>query len=66
MVTLKPLAWSNLPNEAAMMPLPREEVTPPVINMYLVLEAIRMGEIGNLFGFLWGSKLWKKSRLMAF
>jgi hypothetical protein len=38
MVTLKPLAWSNLANEAAMIPLPNDEVTPPVTNIYLVIK----------------------------
>ena len=38
MVTLKPLAWSNLANDAAMIPLPKDEVTPPVTNIYLVIK----------------------------
>jgi hypothetical protein len=38
MVTLKPLAWSNLANDAAMIPLPNDEVTPPVTNIYLVIK----------------------------
>ena len=42
MVTLNPLDWSSLPKEAAMIPLPRDEVTPPVMKMYFVDEAIRM------------------------
>lgn len=37
MVTLKPRDWSNLARDAAMMPLPSEEVTPPVTKMYFVL-----------------------------
>jgi hypothetical protein len=37
-----PLDCSNFAKEAAMIPLPREEVTPPVIKMYLVDEAIRI------------------------
>jgi hypothetical protein len=36
MVTEKPLACNSLAKEAATMPLPKEEVTPPVIKMYLV------------------------------
>ena len=36
MVTENPLACSNLPSEAEIIPLPREEVTPPVTNIYLV------------------------------
>jgi hypothetical protein len=35
MVTLKPLACNNLAREAAIIPLPREEVTPPVTKIYL-------------------------------
>ena len=37
MVTLKPLACRSLAKEAEMIPLPNEEVTPPVTKMYLVL-----------------------------
>jgi hypothetical protein len=40
MVTLNPLAWSNLPREAEMIPLPNEEVTPPVTKIYLVVAKI--------------------------
>ena len=29
-VTLKPLDWSNLANEADIIPFPKEELTPPV------------------------------------
>lgn len=35
-VTLKPLASSSLPSEAAVMPFPNEETTPPVTKMYFV------------------------------
>lgn len=35
-MTLWPLAWSSLANEAAIIPFPKEEVTPPVTKMYLV------------------------------
>ncbi len=38
MVTVNPRAWSNLPKEAEMMPLPNEEVTPPVTNMYFAVD----------------------------
>lgn len=37
MVTLKPRAWRSLAREAAMMPYPNDEVTPPVTKMYLVI-----------------------------
>lgn len=37
MVTDKPLACSNLASEEAIMPFPREDVTPPVTKMYLGL-----------------------------
>ncbi len=37
---MNPLACSNIPSEAEMMPLPREEVTPPVTNMYLAEEVM--------------------------
>ena len=35
MVQVKPLACSNLAKEAAIIPFPREDVTPPVTNIYL-------------------------------
>ena len=35
-VTLSPRSTSSRPSEAAAMPLPREETTPPVTKMYLV------------------------------
>ena len=36
MVTLNPLDLSSKPNEAETIPLPKEEVTPPVTKMYFV------------------------------
>src|SRR5690348_15057555 len=36
MVTRRPRSTSNRPREAAAMPLPREETTPPVTKMYFV------------------------------
>ena len=36
MVTLNPLDCSNLAKDADMIPFPKEEVTPPVTNIYLV------------------------------
>jgi hypothetical protein len=36
MVTENPLAWSNFPREADIIPFPRDEVTPPVTKIYLV------------------------------
>lgn len=50
MVTENPLACSNLPNEAEMMPLPKEEVTPPVTKMYLAED---MRNHGNLVAKVW-------------
>jgi hypothetical protein len=38
MVTEKPLACNNLPREAEMIPLPNEEVTPPVTKIYLAVD----------------------------
>jgi hypothetical protein len=35
--TLRPLALSNLPSEAAVMPFPSPETTPPVTKMYFVM-----------------------------
>lgn len=37
MVTEKPLSCSNFANEAAIIPFPSDEVTPPVTKTYLVL-----------------------------
>src|SRR6516164_3723125 len=37
MVTRSPLACNNLANEAAMIPFPNEEVTPPVTKTYLAM-----------------------------
>src|SRR3954454_12979275 len=36
MVTLSPRSTSSRPNDAAAMPFPREDTTPPVTKMYLV------------------------------
>src|SRR6476620_3576384 len=36
MVTLSPRSTNSRPNDAAAMPFPREETTPPVTKMYLV------------------------------
>ena len=36
MTTENPLAFSNLPNDAATIPLPRDETTPPVTNINFV------------------------------
>ena len=36
MVTLYPLACSNLAREAEIIPFPSDDVTPPVTKMYLV------------------------------
>ncbi len=35
-VTLRPRSTSRRPSDAAAMPFPREETTPPVTKMYLV------------------------------
>ena len=40
MVTVKPLAWSSIPSEAEIMPFPRDEVTPPVTNIYFAEEVM--------------------------
>ena len=56
MVTHNTLDWSNLPNEAAIMPFPKEEVTPPVIKMYFVCAAIRSGGGVEISWILMGYK----------
>ena len=45
-----------MPNDAAMMPFPKEEVTPPVIKMYFVCEAIRSGGGVEISRILMGYK----------
>jgi hypothetical protein len=37
MVTRRPLACKSLASDAAMMPFPNEEVTPPVTKIYLAI-----------------------------
>lgn len=37
MVTENPRDCNNLANDAEIMPLPKDEVTPPVTNIYLVV-----------------------------
>lgn len=41
MVTRRPRAVSNRPRDAQIIPFPRDDVTPPVTNIYLV--AIKFG-----------------------
>lgn len=43
MVTFKPLDLSKTPNEAEVIPLPKDETTPPVIKIYLVLHFVFKG-----------------------
>jgi hypothetical protein len=45
-----------LPRDAAMIPFPKEEVTPPVIKMYFVCEAIRRGGGVEISWILMGYK----------
>ena len=40
MVVLYPCACRSLAKEAAIIPFPRDELTPPVTKMYLVCEDI--------------------------
>ncbi len=37
MVTRKPLACNNLASDAEIIPLPNDDVTPPVTNIYLAI-----------------------------
>jgi hypothetical protein len=50
MVTEKPLDCRSLASEAAMIPFPREELTPPVTKMYFVL--------GMVIRFVQNYKVW--------
>ena len=46
--TVRPLDSNNAPIEAAAIPLPREETTPPVIKIYLVFAIIKLKHDGIL------------------
>lgn len=57
MVTRKPLACNNLASDAAIIPLPNEEDTPPVTKIYLVVSMLVVGittlrdvKVSNLCG----------------
>ena len=54
MVTEYPLEDSNFPKEAAMIPFPNDDVTPPVTNKYLVVELV------NVLFFDYGVQSYKK------
>jgi hypothetical protein len=58
MVTEKPLDCNSFANEAAMIPFPREEVTPPVTKIYLVF--------GMVFRFVQNYKVWQLSQDFSF
>jgi hypothetical protein len=44
MVTLRPLASSTAPSEAAAIPLPKEETTPPVTKIKRVIVALQRSQ----------------------
>ena len=54
MVTEYPLAESNFPKEAAIIPFPSDDVTPPVTNKCLVAELV------NVLFFDYGVQSYKK------
>ena len=43
MVTVKPLCCNNFAKDAAMIPFPSDEVTPPVTKTYFVLLMVFLG-----------------------
>jgi hypothetical protein len=49
MVTEYPRACNNLANEAAIMPLPNDEVTPPVTKIYLVCMVLLRKNTAKVF-----------------
>ena len=55
MVTEYPLAESSFPKEAAIIPFPNDDVTPPVTNKYLV------AEFANVLFFNYGVQSYEKS-----
>ncbi len=46
--TEKPLASKSAPSDAAAIPLPSDDTTPPVIKMYLVLAITKVNHDGIL------------------
>ena len=44
MVTLRPLASSTAPSEAAAIPLPKEETTPPVTKIKRVIMTLQRSQ----------------------
>ena len=58
MIPIKPpiMRIKKMISEAAMIPFPKEEVTPPVIKMYFVCEAIRSGGGVEISRILMGYK----------
>ena len=63
-VTLNPRAFNNLPNDAAVIPFPSPETTPPVTNTYFTdiippirLSAYTLINIPTLFSTLYSHKL---------
>lgn len=54
MVTLKPLCLSRRPSEEAVIPFPKEETTPPVMNMNLTFLP---RDIRFFFGFKYRLRL---------
>ena len=64
MVTEKPRALSSLPKDAAVIPFPKPETTPPVTNTYFTdiippirLSAYTLINIPTLFSTLYSHKL---------
>ena len=51
MVTFNPLATSRRPREAQIMPLPSDDVTPPVTKIYFVVMKTFSGEWIGKIGF---------------
>jgi hypothetical protein len=55
MVTEYPLEESSFPKEAAIIPFPNDDVTPPVTNKYLV------ADFANVLFFNYGVQSYEKS-----
>lgn len=49
MVTENPLACKSFANEAEIIPFPSEDVTPPVTNMYFVLDIVFLIKVQNKY-----------------
>lgn len=74
-VTFKPLASSNVASDAAAIPFPKDETTPPVINTYLVIEHVTelqfqlsnlLNKLNLIYSVAYSNKIRQQKALNAF